>query len=82
MHKRIFGITTLMLLAVVFTAGSFSFVPLAAVAQEQAQANTPPQEALSVSHERLENLGELKQQVKRYYACTCDCGCYEKEAEA
>ncbi len=35
----------------------------------------------AASKERLENLGELKRLVRKYYACTCDCGCYEHDTE-
>jgi acid phosphatase len=31
--------------------------------------------------EQLPNLGLVKQQIKKYYACDCTCGCYEKELE-
>jgi acid phosphatase len=31
--------------------------------------------------ERVANLGQAKQLVRRYYACDCDCGCYTKELE-
>lgn len=48
---------------------------------QQAETELLPLESLSLPKERLGNLGVLKQLVKKYYACTCDCGCYEKEAE-
>lgn len=31
--------------------------------------------------EHVENLGTLKLKLQRYYACTCDCGCYAKELD-
>jgi acid phosphatase len=31
--------------------------------------------------EHVANLGTLKLKLQRYYACTCECGCYQKELD-
>ena len=36
---------------------------------------------LSVAAENVANLGTLKLKLQRYYACTCECGCYQKELD-
>lgn len=36
---------------------------------------------ISVPTENVANLGTLKLKLQRYYACTCDCGCYAKELD-
>ncbi len=69
-----------------FISAAVLFVSLACSPRLAAQAAPAPPpklpfESLAVPAERLGNLGELKQLLKKYYACTCDCGCYEKEAE-
>ncbi len=66
MHKRLLGIAGLTLFFAFSGFGQTASVPPASV---------------SVSREHVATLGKLKQQIRQYYACTCDCGCYEKEAE-
>jgi acid phosphatase len=36
---------------------------------------------ISVPAENVANLGTLKLKLQRYYACTCNCGCYQKELD-
>jgi len=54
----------------------------AAVISLTSGAQTSPQPSRTLaSNERVENLGALKLKLQRYYACTCDCGCYAKELD-
>jgi acid phosphatase len=32
-----------------------------------------------LAHEKVQNLGRLKEQLRAYQACTCTCGCYEAD---
>jgi acid phosphatase len=63
-------------------------------AQSSSQASHTPQAAhtpqathssqalhVSVPAENVANLGKLKLKLQSYYACTCDCGCYQKELD-
>ena len=52
------------------------------VASLTSAAQSTPQPARTLaSNEHVENLGTLKLKLQRYYACTCDCGCYAKELD-
>ncbi len=75
MQKRRFAV---ILLAAMFAALGAGLQPNA-FAQSAPATIKKPASGCAV---RLGNLGQLKQQIKRYYACTCDCGCYEKETAA
>jgi acid phosphatase len=45
-------------------------------------AQAPSQSSrILVPPEHVANLGTLKLQLQRYYACTCTCGCYAKELD-
>ncbi len=51
-------------------------------AQEAPEAEHSPARFASVApSERIENLDKFKDQLKRYYACTCKCGCYAKDLD-
>jgi acid phosphatase len=61
---------------------------LTGAAQSTSQATHTPQATqssqavhISVPTENVANLGTLKLKLQRYYACTCDCGCYQKELD-
>lgn len=51
-------------------------ISLTSVAQ-----SAPQSTHILASNEHVENLGTLKLKLQRYYACTCDCGCYAKELD-
>ena len=58
------------------------FVMVGVVASLTSGAQSTPQPARTLaSNEHVENLGTLKLKLQRYYACTCDCGCYAKELD-
>jgi acid phosphatase len=50
-------------------------------AQSGGEEFQPSQARLVSADERVANLGALKQLLKKYYACSCDCGCYSKDIE-
>ena len=55
---------------------------VAALASLASAAQSAPQPTRVVaSTEHVANLGTLKLKLQRYYACTCDCGCYAKELD-
>jgi acid phosphatase len=57
-------------------------VMVGVVASLTSGAQSTPQPARTLaSNEHVENLGTLKLKLQRYYACTCDCGCYAKELD-
>jgi acid phosphatase len=63
-------------------------ISLTSEAQPSAQTANAPQAArspqtihISVPAENVANLGTLKLKLQRYYSCTCDCGCYQKELD-
>ena len=51
-----------------------AFISLTSPAQ-----SAPQSTHILASNEHVENLGTLKLKLQRYYACTCDCGCYATE---
>jgi acid phosphatase len=52
------------------------------VASLTSGAQSSPQAGQTlVPAEHVANLGTLKLQLQRYYACTCTCGCYQKELD-
>ena len=53
-----------------------AFISLTSPAQ-----SAPQSTHILASNEHVENLGTLKLKLQRYYACTCDCGCYAKELD-
>jgi acid phosphatase len=53
-----------------------AFISLASGAQ-----SAPQSTHILASNEHVENLGTLKLKLQRYYACTCNCGCYAKELD-
>ena len=58
------------------------FMMVCSVASVTSAAQASPQPARTLaSNEHVGNLGTLKLKLQRYYACTCDCGCYAKELD-
>lgn len=53
--------------------GVFSLTSAAQSSSQSARVLAPT--------EHVANLGTLKLKLQRYYACTCECGCYQKELD-
>ena len=53
----------------------------AVVSLTTAAQSSPKNGGILASNEQVENLGTLKLQLQRYYACTCTCGCYSKDLD-
>lgn len=53
----------------------------AVVSLTTAAQSSPKNDGILASNEQVANLGTLKLQLQRYYACTCTCGCYSKELD-
>ena len=60
----------------IFCMMGAAFISLASGAQ-----SAPQSTHILASNEHVENLGTLKLKLQRYYACTCNCGCYAKELD-
>jgi acid phosphatase len=52
----------------------------AASAQKSAPQSAPRISAYAPA-ERIPNLDDLKTELRQYYACTCQCGCYAKDLD-
>jgi acid phosphatase len=52
-----------------------------AVAAHKAAPQSVPNTSTYAPAERIPNLDDLKAELKRYYACTCKCGCYAKDLD-
>jgi acid phosphatase len=75
-------------LSLIFCAVCTIAFSLTSTAQSSPQTTLPAQAAhssqtlhISVPAENVANLGTLKLKLQRYYACTCECGCYAKELD-
>jgi acid phosphatase len=60
--------------------------PLMTLGQKPAQPtpkSTPRQNIFSIDvpAERIENIDDLKKELKAYHACTCKCGCYTHDLD-
>lgn len=53
----------------------------AVVSLTTAAQSSPKNGGILASNEQVANLGTLKLQLQRYYACTCTCGCYSKDLD-
>lgn len=72
-------------LALYTAAVVFSLTPPAQPSPQSTQTSAPQSATKSArilaSSEHVANLGVLKLRLQRYYACTCDCGCYQTELD-
>ena len=59
----------------------FCMVGAASISPKLVAQTAPQATHFLASNEHVENLGTLKIKLQRYYACTCDCGCYAKELD-
>jgi len=59
----------------------FCMVGAASISPKLVAQTAPKATHFLASNEHVENLGTLKIKLQRYYACTCDCGCYAKELD-
>jgi len=66
-------------------AFGIALAPLYLGAQQPTSAQRPVQHTLRTGAlapgERIANLDALKDQLKRYHECTCECGCYAKDLD-
>ena len=66
------------LLLALFVSCSLALPAQNATPSVPAEASRPN---IVFPRERVQNLGQLKNEIKSYHECTCTCGCYETEIE-
>jgi acid phosphatase len=65
-------------------AGLFAFYGMVAsvAAGQELAAGAKPVFLVNEAAERLPNIDQVKNKLRSYYTCTCDCGCYARDFES
>ncbi len=67
-------------LAIAFVLGVAPLMTLGQQATSQARTRQPVFSVMGPA-ERIENIDDLKKELKAYHACTCKCGCYSRDLD-